>query len=334
MKINLKRLLAAGAMLTIAVPAIAFAAIIREEQNLPQNEVVNGNLYMTGSAPVVAGTVNGDLVAAGGTVVITGNVSQDVFVVGGNLNITGPVGGDVRAFGGNIYIDSVVQGEVVTAGGEIQFGPNAVVQGDLVASGGNVKLNPATKVYGNKKIETGEEMKKDAGDVVREMPKFFQTAFLVGQLISILGLLLVACIMFGAAPGITNRIVSKTLEKGCIWKNLGIGALMGLLLPIAAIICFITGVGAMLGALMLFGFIVYILFGISFAGITFGGWLYQVTKKPKKPTVSWGALILGVILLHIISLIPIIGWLICLFFVLITWGGSLRMKTEIIKGIK
>lgn len=330
----MKKIFVAAGLLFLIVPVSAIAAIIKTEANLGQSEVVSGNLYMTGSAPVIAGTVNGDLLVAGGTVVVTGGVMQDVLAAGGNVNITGPVGGDLRAFGGNVYIDCVVQGEVLTAGGEVQFGPNAVINGDLVASGGNVKLDPATKVYGDRKIETGEEIQKDAGGVLREMPKFFQTAFLVSQLVSILGLLAVACLMFGFFKPLTNRMVSKTLEKGFIWRNLGLGVLTILLLPIASIICFVTGIGALLGLLLLFGFILYIIFGIAFAGVTFGGWLYQVTKRPKKPAVTWGALVLGVILLHIISLIPLIGWLVALIFMLITWGGILRMKWEIIRGIK
>jgi hypothetical protein len=324
----------ASALIAIVIPAVAFAAILKENENLGQSEVVSGNLYMTGSAPVVAGTINGDLVAAGGTVIVTGSVSQDVLVAGGNVNMTGPVGGDLRAFGGNVVIDCTVQGEVFTAGGEVQIGPNAVIQGDLIASGGSVKVNPAAKVYGNKKIQTGEDVQKDAGGALREMPKFFQTAFLVGQLVAILGLLIVACLMFGLAPALTKRIVAKTLEKGYIWRNLGLGVLMMLLLPISALICFVTGVGAMLGFLLLFGFIIYILYGVVVSGIIFGGWLYQVTKKPKKPCVTWGALVLGVVLLHIISIIPVIGWLVVLIFILISWGGTLRMKFEIIRSIK
>ncbi len=330
----MKKLFVLAGLVILIVPTVVLAAVIRSDSNLAQGEVVSGNLYMTGSAPVVAGTVQGDLVAAGGTVVVTGNVTQDALIAAGNINVTGPVGGDLRAFGGNIYIDSVVQGEVFTAGGDIKIGPNAVINGDLIASGGNVQLNPAAKVYGNKKIASGQDLEKNAEANMGGTPKFLQAAFLIGQLMSILGLLLVAALSFGFYPLVTNKLVAKTLEKGCIWKNLGLGLLMLLLLPVAGVICLITGVGVLLGFIIIFAFVLYILFGIAFAGITFGGWLHHVTKKPKKPQITWGALILGVILLHIISIIPVIGWIIALIFMLITWGGAARMKLELVKGIK
>jgi len=334
MQINFRKLVVIGGLFLLALPTVVLASIIRTDANVPQSEVVSGNLYITGSAPVIAGTINGDLVAAGGTLVITGNILQDILVAGGNINISGQTGGDVRAFGGSIYLDGVVTGDVLTAGGDVRFGPNAVIHGDLIANGGTVTLNPATKVYGIKKISNGEDFQKEAGGALREMPAILQTAFLVGQLISILGLLLAAALCFGFFPGVTNRLVYKTLEKGYIWKNIGLGFLMAALLPVAAIICFITGVGVMLGFILLFAFILYILFGIAFSGVIFGGWLYAVTKKPKKPLVTWGALILGIIFLHIISLIPVIGWLVSLVYILLTWGGALRMKLEIISGIK
>ena len=333
MQINTKRLFLIIGLICVILPAVAFAAAIKTDTNLAQGEVVSGNLYITGSAPVVAGTVHGDLIAAGGTVVVTGNIAEDALVAGGNVNVTGQVGGDLRVFGGSVYIDSEVSGEVFTAGGDVRFGPNAVINGDLIANGGNVQLNPSTKVYGDKKIKTGEDIEnsfaKNGG-----LPKVLQTAFLVGQVISILSLLLVAVLFFGFFPALTNKIVAKSLEKGAVWTNLGLGLLMLLLMPIAAVVCFFTGIGALLGLLLIFAFILYIIFGIAFAGITFGGWLYHVTKKPKKLQITWGALILGVVLLHIINLVPFIGWIAAIIFILITWGGALRMKWELIRGIK
>jgi cytoskeletal protein CcmA (bactofilin family) len=334
MQINKRHLSVTVALALLLIPVVAFAAVIRTDSNLPQGEVVNGNLYLTGSAPVIAGSVHGDLLAAGGTVVMTGNVSQDFLIAAGNIIVSGPVGGDLRAFGGNIYIDAPVQGEVFTAGGDVKIGANAVITGDLVVYGGNVVINPAAKIYGVKKISSSADLEKEMKAKGNELPSFLQTAFLLGQLMSLLGLLLVAALMFGFFPNVTNRVATKSLEHGFVWKNLGLGMLVLLAAPLAAIICLITGFGALLGGILFFMFMVYILFGIAFSGITFGLWLYKITKKDKKPQLKWGTLILGVVLLHVISLIPIFGWLAALVFILLTWGGALRLKMEIIKQIK
>jgi cytoskeletal protein CcmA (bactofilin family) len=315
------------------VPMLALAATIRTDANLGQNEVVADNLYITGSAPVIAGQVNGDLIAGGGTIVVTGKVMQDGLIAGGNLNVSGTFGGDVRIFGGNIYFDGQAQGEVFAAGGKIIIGPNAVINGDLIASGGTVDVDPAAKITGTKKIQSGEDYADQQKGMTRTT-KFLQAAFLISQVISILSLLLIASLLLGFARPVTNKVVTKALEKDAVWKNLGIGLMLFMLLPVAAILCLVSTVGWIFGLALILAFIMYLLASMVFSGIVFGGWLYQVTKKPKKFQMKWWALVAGVILLHIISLIPVFGWIIVTLFFLLSWGAIARMQVDIFKQVK
>jgi cytoskeletal protein CcmA (bactofilin family) len=326
-----KRVLVSLGVMLFAVPFMAQAAVFRNDVNLSQNENVTENLYITGSTPVVSGNVVGDLIACGGTVVVTGNVSNDGLIAGGNINVSGSFSGDVRIVGGNIYFDGKSAGELFVAGGSIEIGPNAVINGDLIASGGDVKVDPLAKVFGEKKIQSGEEYAQ-AAKGTKGFTSFIQTAFLIGQLVAILSLLLVAALLFGLLPNLVNGIVSKALEKEMILKNIGLGLLMFVVLPVAGILCLVSGIGWIVGVMLLFGFVIYLLFSMAIAGIVFGGWLYMVTKKPKKFSVKWWSLIAGVILLHIISQIPLFGWIVASFFILMSWGAVARMKWGIVRG--
>jgi cytoskeletal protein CcmA (bactofilin family) len=321
------------AAVLLASPAFALAATVRTDANLALNENISGNLYIMNPTPVVAGQVDGDLTVAGGTVLVTGKVTQDGLITGGTLIVSGNFGGDVRMLGGNIYFEGQTQGEVFVAGGNVRIGPNAVINGDLIAYGGSVVVDPAAKITGTKRIQSGEDY-ADQQKNITVATKFLQTAFLIGQVISILSLLLVASILFWFAPAITNKVVTKALDKKSVWKNLGIGLMLFILLPVAAILCLVSTVGWIFGLALIFAFIMYLLASMVLSGVVFGGWLYLVTKKPKRFQMKWWALVAGVILLHIISLIPIFGWIIVAIFFLISWGAIARTQVEIFKGVK
>jgi hypothetical protein len=325
-----------GALFMVA-PLSALAANFRTDANIAQTENVSGNMYISGSTPVIAGNIDGDLTAAGGTIVMSGTVTQDELLAGGNINVTGMINGDLRSFGGNIYFDGTTGGDLMAAGGNVRLGPNAVVGGDLIIYAGKVAVDPAAKITGKRTVMSGEEYaqaEKEAGKNINRLTEFLQAAFLIGQLIAILSLLLVAAIFFGVFPAVTNAVVSNALEKNAVWKNVGLGFLMFIVIPIAAVLCFITGIGWMLGLILIFAFIIYLLISSVLAGVIFGGWLYKVTKKPKKLQIKWWSLATGVILLHIISLIPFLGWIVSFIFVLLTWGAIARTQWSVIRAVK
>ncbi len=323
-------------MLFLSAPMTVSAANFRADTNIAQSEMISGNTYITGSAPVIAGNIEGDLTGAGGTVVMTGNISQDGLIAGGNINITGAFKVDLRVLGVNIFFDGNVGGELMAAGGNVTIGPNAVINGDLIIYAGKVVINPAAKILGKRNVQSSEEYAQgmDKESNINRMTQFLQTAFLISQLIAILSLLLAASVFFGVFPSVTNMLVTKALEKSAIWKNIGLGFLMFLVLPIAAILCLISGIGWMIGLILILAFIIYLMAASIMAGVVFGGWLYMVTKKPKKIQVKWFALIAGVILLHIISIVPFIGWIAAYIFILLTWGAIARTQWAVIRSIK
>jgi hypothetical protein len=56
-----------------AAPVLAFDGRSGDNVNVPQDEVVDGDLYVMGRNTVIDGTVNGDIFGAGQTITINRN---------------------------------------------------------------------------------------------------------------------------------------------------------------------------------------------------------------------------------------------------------------------
>lgn len=320
-------------LMVFAIPFLSQAMTVKSDGNVGQTEVIFGNLYLTGGAPVVAGAVQGDLIAVGGTIVVTGSVDEDALILAGNTNISGKILGDLRVFGGSVFIDGTVNGEVVATGGDVRIGPNAVIQGDLLGSGGSVTVNPTAKIFGKQTIQS-EGPDGDDAQWKKGFEKFVQVAFLLGQVMTIIGLLLIGMAFFGLFPNIVNKVVQLSLQKGQFWKNVGLGLIMMIGIPVSAVLCFMSGIGVMLGFILAFIFALFMLVNMVSAGYIFGALLYKLIKRPKKLQMGWGIVIGGIALLHLVSLVPYVGFLVSLVFMLLSWGSLAKVQWALAKGIK
>lgn len=330
----MKKLLVVTGLLALIMPSLVFAAVLRNDSDVNSKEVVAGNLYLAGSTPVVAGTVQGDLMVAGGNILMNGTIQQDAMVVGGTVIVTGHIGGDLRVFGGNVTIDGPIDGEVVMFGGNIKIGPHTVVKGDLVVYGGKVELDPSSQVMGQKKITSDEDQKKNgASDDEADtwMKRFASSAFWVALAVDMIGLVLVAALIFGLWGGFTNKAANLALTRGEFWKSFGLGLLLLIVTPLVAVICMLSGFGLLLGFLLLFLYIISILISMVFAGVIFGGLMMKFFIKSKKFQLKWGWVIGGVVVLHLLNLIPVIGGLVGFVFFLFAWGILVRSKWVLLK---
>ncbi len=330
----MKKFLSLIAIVAFAVPTFALAATFHTNTNVPAGETVVGNLYLVGGTPTINGNVQGDLYVAGGTVVMTGSVVEDLVTAGGNISVTGSVGGDVRAFGGTIFIDSVVNGEVIVSGGEVIIGPNAQIRKDLVAAGGTVDVDKNAKIYGSQMIEADKEHMENVKAMAEPFAQFAAIGFWIAQAGLLLMYFVVAAVFLGLFPNVLKKWTTKGLSKGQFWPSLGLGFALMIGLPISSFILMASGVGALLGALLMLVFVLYVLLNLCLAGILFGEWLKKVTTKTRKVEPSWKWGLGGIALLHAITLVPFIGWLIGLVFFLYSWGTMATVDWKVAKSLK
>lgn len=332
----MKKLLIAFMALAIALPSLALAANFQTNTNIPAGESVIGNLYLAGPNPTVNGNVQGDLYVAGGNVIVTGNVADDLVAAGGNISVSGKVNGDLRAFGGSLFVDAVVDGEVIVSGGDVQIGPNAQIRKDLVVAGGTVAVNPAARVFGSTTIET-DDYGKEPGrrDMMRQpYDHFMQVGFWIAQVFAVLALLAIAAVFLGLFPGFTKKWAVKAFTKEQFWPSLGLGLLVLIVTPIASVLLMITGIGAPLGVALLMLYISFVIMNMAAAGILFGEMLKKWFLHAKKVEPSWAWGLGGVALLHLVTLIPFIGWIIGFVFFLFALGAMTSTEWKLYRTIR
>jgi hypothetical protein len=133
----------------VALPAVAQAATFRSGDAvvIPATEVIDDDLYVSGNAVQVLGTVNGDVVAAGQSIQISGRVADDIMAAGQTVRITGDAGGTVRAAGQDVSMssasgrDAMLAGSTVTLSQEASVTQDAYIGAGMVLLGGTVGRN-------------------------------------------------------------------------------------------------------------------------------------------------------------------------------------------------
>lgn len=317
-------------ILFLLIPTIAFAAYFIADENVPRGEIIMGNLYLAGGAPSMDGDVQGDLYITGGNVSVTGNVTNDLVAAGGTITVTGTVNDDIRVFGGQIYLDGRVNGEVIAFGGDVRIGPNANIRKDLVAGGGNINIDENSQVFGTTKIYTESEAEK----AKQEMREPGTTGYLFGVLFTVLIYLVLAAVLMGLFPKLITKYLADASKKESFWKNIGLGLLVFLVTPIAAVLCFITGIGVMLGFVLLLCYILFILFNLVLAGVFFGIIAKKIILKQKKVEMDWLWALGGVVVLHLLTLVPMVGFFIGAFFFLFSFGASISTEWKVLRAVK
>lgn len=320
--------------------------------------IVHGDAYIAAGNVRIEGVVDGDLLIAGGNVEIPGDIAGDVRVVGGDVTVSGTVGGNLTIISGSGKVESGAQlgGNVVSVGGDQEF--DAAIPGSLTAAAGNLtvanaigkgitaavgqlNLTPRADIGGDVTYLSQEEadIAKEAtisGKLTHNLPPEVQNpqvnkraVFAVAAGLSIWSLvsqLLVGLLMVNLLPRFIGRaaeIITKTPLVA-----VGTGLLILIVLPIVAVILMITVIGLPLGLFALAGYAAMLYVSGIFVSLVLGEKLLGYVAKGQKP---WLAFVVGLVALHIIFLVPIIGGLAKLATVLFGIGGSSLAKMNMYK---
>ncbi len=311
-----------------------------------------GDFYAGGGNILINGPVRGDLVIAGGTVNILGDVGDDIRVGGGNILIQSKVSGDVLAGGGQINIaGGEIEGDVFIGGGMIRI--DAPVKGDIRAGGGEIYINssvggnifantdrltlgPKAVVKGDINYKSPREMVKEGGSQVLGKINFEERArggrkVLVGIFTAALLLKFLMFLAFSLVFGyLFNRYSLELVRNSKMLplKNLGVGALTLIVLPIASILLLASVIGVPFGVLGLIGFAVLIVWSIFISPIILGSFLYGLFKGGEEK-IDWKTILLGSFVFAIMGFLPLVGSSAKFLLVLITLGASVRLKMKI-----
>ena len=334
-----------------------------------RGETVNDDLYVAGGTITVDGTVNGSVIVAGGTVSVAGTVSRDVMVAGGTINLSGHVGGSIRAAGGNISITGPVEQDIVLAGGMVDIGSKASVGRDLVLAGGtatvagpigrNLTVGSGTltvrskvggsikgsvdhltldgaQVAGNLDYTSANQVQlvngaHVAGTITRHQPTAHGdggNAFL-GWLRALIGIAALGLIFLFLLPRLSTRSIDTLRAQP--WLSLGIGAAILVATPIVAIIVFIIGLlvgGWWLALLLIPIWILACAVGYVVSAFLLGRVIFAQVGWGAYPDVL--ALLGGLFVLAVVTIVPLLGWLVGLAAVVFGLGALGLATTRLV----
>ncbi|NTU79760.1 MAG: polymer-forming cytoskeletal protein [Chloroflexales bacterium] len=325
------------------------------------NGTVEGDLIAAGAEVEMNGTVGDDARLAGASVLIKGSIADDLFAAAGggqgaaNFSQVGgmPAQQGLRLaegarVGGSAYLAA---GEALMAGsvkeglyaGAGLFTLAGSVGGDAQIDGGTVTVDPGASVEGTLTYRTQKEgvvPQGVAGDVRFEPtppPQQDTGPGLLGRMVRTLliiaGFALLGWLLLRFTPEAVRRpaaaVAARPAQAG-LYGLLAAALLLFVplltLLLIAAMALFWGWWPALLLAAFLFAgvLLVWVLSPLV-TGLWLGRWLLQATGRSGGDLL---ALLVGAALIVLLSMVPLVGWLISLLSFLLALGGLLLARRQ------
>jgi hypothetical protein len=314
---------------------------------VPANEVVDHDLYVFAGTVTMDGTVHGDLVAIGGTITVHGSVSGEIIAAGGTIQLAGDVAGAVRAGGGQVTVSGTTGKDVLAGGGTLDVtGP---VGGDLIFASGTATVSGP--VTGSIEGRTGtyarsgsvggtENVTITSGTATRTTPA--STPLLDG-LRQYLVVLLFGALALWLLPRATRAAEQAAVRRAPASLGIGLLVLVGYVVAAIALLLGVILLAILLGILtlgalatfeVLAGFIalfagtlLFVLaiafFGDLLVGLALGRLIWPGLGEGIQPDrwQEFGMLAVGAAVVVILTSLPIIGWIVKLFVVLLGLGA-------------
>ena len=280
-------------------------------------------------------------------------IGSDANIFAGQVTFEGKIGKKLTVYAEKVTIAGTVIGDLVLHSENIEIRPNAIIEGDFrYTSPEEIKIPAGASIKGKtiwKKVEKGDEGKKFQAfkPITFAVHIFLIFNFIFGGIIYILTLILgnaiLIPIMFLALifSGIVTLALTRrraVLAIDVMRKRplvaTGLGLLIILLFPIVTALAMLTLIGIPLAALMIFGFGILLFIGFIYTSVYIGSWLCRMIGIKKKEP-SFVCFITGSILLTLLSLTPILGWIIVVVTLMFGSGAIIlsleKFKAEIAK---
>ncbi len=282
----------------------------------------------------VDGTLGRDILFAGQELRLEkGSVLRgELYAAGEEIDIYGQVDGKVNVAGGEVVIGGVLNSDAKIKARNIIFLPEAKIQGKLeywapkqiTIPQGIVSGEIVFHKYSGKKIQKRAEKVKEARAVAKKPSKkrFFLSGawFKLSWFISSLVLGYILLLLF---PSFVKKLKDEILGKPVKAFLLGAAEVVAFVIVILGFLVLVYT--WLISAVALPVFIIGLYFAKLLAGFALGAIILKwIFKREITPWISYP---LGLILLLLISIIPYIGWLLCLILRLWGFGGFLyRIK--------
>jgi hypothetical protein len=283
-----------------------------------QDEIISEALTVAGANVNVAGTLKESLNAFGANIAVPGVVAGELNAFGANIVLSGQYHKKVKAGAANLVLDGIFEDTVEAGAAKITVTPAAVIKGQLNYTSAILDQQEGSRVL-------GKVVRKDMdfrGDEVekwqRKGKKVSRAAKIIFWFLSLAALIIVGLIINTFFPEQTKNTVALISESP--WKNIGVGFVFLVAVPVAIIIAFITIIGIPAGIIagFIYGLILYV--SRIYIGVWIGRKIIGYFKKSQITAFFW-PFVVGIVTIAVIGLIPFLGWIFKLFCLLISLGA-------------
>jgi len=303
---------------TVTVDGRVIGDVFATGQTVVVTGTVDGDLIAAAQQVVVDGTVNGNVRAAGAVVTVNGRVGRSVTGLAQQVNVSssgrvdgslvaagetisafGPVGRGVTAGGGTLQLGGPVGGKVLVWANNLSLGPNTRIAGDLEYRSDPPADVPSGAVAGRVQFDQIEQRQQQA-PVLNGLFDFGGLVWLCGS--AILGAL---ALIF--APRAAARAVELGRQQPVPTFGLGLLALCAV--PVVAVLIGLTLVGLPFALAVAALYWLALLLAWPALGLVVGTELARRVRRGE-PMPVLGALVVGLIVLHLVTHLPIVGGLV------------------------
>lgn len=333
---------------TVSINAPVHGDLIVAGGTIAINDSVYNDLLLAGGTVTLNGYVGDDIRCAGGQLRISKNAGGDVLIAGGTINIEREVTlKGLVISGGTVIIDGTVLGEIRSAAGN--FVLNGTAGKGIDCRGGKITINGDVKgmavlsamnklVIGNSASFTNDvryyspESKVDFRQSVKNGKAVYDESLAVNKderrmmgfgVMGLLWYLGMVLIMIMLIEYLFTRLLKKAgdtfrYEK---LKSLVRGFLFFVVVPVLAVLAFVSIVGLPVGFILLFGYILVLSVTTSITALVI---THSLNNNYFHKTNYWSLVFIAFgifILLKLVSLIPVLGWLVMLVLACIALGA-------------
>ncbi len=316
---NVEDLYAAGE--TITVDTNVRESVHAAGRQIRVNRLVGDDVYAAGYAVDIAGAVSGDVTAAGYRVELgpDGSIGQDALLAGRRVLIRGPIAGDANLAGETVEISGPISGSVEIRASEIRFTDDARIDGTLSYWSPNEIEVPAAVIPAG----------RITAHLVEEMgSRRTMVGALIGSLIFFLVIGAIFALLF---PRMLMRAQTKFSERPWACLFLGFATTSALFGAIAVLAMSIIGIP--LVPLLLLALPFALAAGYLTSAYLLGHRVLKLFRFESDTgrLSSLFAVIAGIIVLLIVTLIPILGWVIVVLATVLGMGALCALQFNIRK---
>jgi len=235
----------------------------------------------------------------------------------GELDLEGEVKRGVVAKCEEVIISGKITGDVKIEADKLNILEGAVIDGNLeYKSPRQAKIDPKAKIFGEVKWTEKEKKDKKKG-FYREIG-FFNSALFAGNLAT--GLVLIA--LFRKRWERSKNAIGQSFLK-----SLGLGFVLAVCVPIAAVLLLITVIGIPLSLLTIVAYgILFYLAKLVFS-TTVGGWIFGIFRKDARISLFW-AFLAGYLVFWLLTGFPVLGTILYILAFLVGFGGIILGNRE------